>query len=169
VVGLCSVSAGCLLAPVLLLLSSRACVLTRGAHRHECLGRNRADASQNNIIIKDEYDQIERDLAIFRQLSQPALKRRMNDATKLLHSYSVHISNGAAIANSTAKQEKGNIKRMEQMQELSQPIAKYIGDLSMTHSVHDSPRVLVSWETRELMHDLDANERSKSQIYLYQK
>ena len=118
-------------------------------------------SSENDVQLPDEYDQINRDLHVFRALSPRDLQSRIEAASHLPDTYTLSIRHGSLLTSSTYDAEaiNGADDRLAGQAELITPIAKYLDDLSVVYSVHDTPSSILSWDHRsEILEHIEEDE-----------
>lgn len=111
-------------------------------------------AVDNNVIIKDEYDQIFRDLMPFFALEPKDLHHRtMVMATERPESFTLTIQDGkVSISGSEAK-----LKRATDLADLLRRFAPTMGEgppVNMTFTKHDQPTVQMTWSRKQKMWDM---------------
>ncbi|WWD20528.1 hypothetical protein CI109_105004 [Kwoniella shandongensis] len=116
---------------------------------------------ENNVQLPDEYDQIHTDLLPFRALSPRDLNARINAATRLPDTYTLRVRKGSLRTLSTydSKAIEGANERLEGQTELIRPIAKFLGDITVVYSVHDTATAVVGYDhKRELLEHVEEGE-----------
>ncbi|WVQ85782.1 hypothetical protein IAT38_007949 [Cryptococcus sp. DSM 104549] len=115
---------------------------------------------EHNVPLPDEYDQIHTDLLPFRALSPRGLSARILAAAQLPDTYTVAIRHGSLRTKSIyARTIEGADERLEGQAELIRPIAKWLPDLTVVYSVHDTATAVVGWDhKRELLEHVEDDE-----------
>ncbi|WWC98816.1 hypothetical protein V866_005709 [Kwoniella sp. B9012] len=115
---------------------------------------------EKDVPLPDEYDQIHHDLLPFRALSPKDLNNRIQQTSKSTDTYTLRIKRGSIRTNVFYSADiQGADERLEQQTELLRPIAKYLPDMQVVWSVHDTPRSLIGWDhKRELIEHVEEDE-----------
>ncbi|OCF34447.1 hypothetical protein I316_03961 [Kwoniella heveanensis BCC8398] len=116
---------------------------------------------ENNIPLPDEYDQIYHDILPFRALSPRDLSARSYAASQLPDTYVLRVKRGSIRTKALYSHEAihGADERLEQQADLLRPIAKYLPDLEVVWSVHDTPRTVLGHDhRRELLEHVEEDE-----------
>ncbi|EIW69878.1 hypothetical protein TREMEDRAFT_61649 [Tremella mesenterica DSM 1558] len=115
----------------------------------------------NEVPLPDEYDRIHHDLLPFRALSPADLNKRIERAANLPDTYTLRVKSGSVRTSATYNSEAiwGADFRLEDQAELLRPISRWIGDMSVVYSVHDTASSVVSWDhRRELIEHVEEGE-----------
>ncbi|WVQ95730.1 hypothetical protein IAU59_002829 [Kwoniella sp. CBS 9459] len=116
---------------------------------------------ENNIPLPDEYDQIHRDILPFRALSPRDLNARSYAASQLPDTYVLRVKRGSLRTKALYSHEAihGADERLEQQAELLRPIARWLPDMEVVWSVHDTPRTVIGHDhRRELLDHVEEDE-----------
>ena len=110
-----------------------------------------SSGSENDVQLPDEYDQINRDLRVFRALSPRDLQARILAASELPDTYTLKVRHGSLRTSSSFDGEAiaGADERLAGQVELIRPISRYLDDLTVVYSIHDTPTCLLGWDHRE--------------------
>ena len=117
--------------------------------------------SENNVPLPDEYDRIYKDLLPFAALSPRDLNARIDAAAHLPDTYTLRITRGSLRTSSTydGKAINGAEDRLKGQTALIGPIAKYLEDMTVVYSVHDTPISVLGWDHRqELLEHAEEDE-----------
>ncbi|WVR08430.1 hypothetical protein IAU60_005485 [Kwoniella sp. DSM 27419] len=115
----------------------------------------------NNIPLPDEYDQIHKDLLPFRALSPRDLHQRIKLAATYPDTYVLRVKRGSIRTNAMYSNDiiHGADDRLAQQAEMLKPVARWLPDLEVVWSVHDTPRGIVGWHHRsELVDHVEEDE-----------
>ncbi|WRT70499.1 uncharacterized protein IL334_007497 [Kwoniella shivajii] len=115
---------------------------------------------ENDVLLPDEYDQINKDLYPFRALSPRDLNKRIKEASKLSDTYTLKMKRGSMRTNVFYSADiKGANERLEQQVELIKPITHMLPDMEVVWSIHDTPRTIIGWDhRRELSEHVEEDE-----------
>lgn len=103
-------------------------------------------AKENNVVLVDNYDQINRDILPFLGMPSEPLREWSNelisDTNNHIHrgSFTVHIINGS-VAHLSGPQM--NCSRAKQQQQLLQRISQFLPDMNISIYAHDGPALRV--------------------------
>jgi hypothetical protein len=105
---------------------------------------------RNKIILPDEYDQINRDIyPFFAYKKQGIFKQKLDATFQMPDTFSISVIDGEIITNKTFSEEaRGGMVRMSNQLDLLKPFAKYLPNVSVVFSVHDTPRIYPQYEHR---------------------
>ena len=113
-------------------------------------------ATDNQVILLDDYDQIYRDMLPLWGLPSEVLKQRslemVTDTNNYYHqgSFTWHIVDGAIEKTSGG----GVMKRAEMQQPVMERIVKYLPDMNITTWSHDTPVMHIAGEKKAELEEL---------------
>lgn len=117
--------------------------------------------SDNNVQLPDEYDQIHRDLLLFRALSPHELRNQVAKARKLPMTYSISVRNGHIDTSLNFDPTKihNTQVRIDQQVGLIRDIAKDLPDFDAVYSIDDVPTQFIEYNHRlEMIDHIDSQE-----------
>lgn len=121
----------------------------------------RADSSENQVQLPDEYDQIDRDLRLFRALHPTDILQRITRASHDPDTFTIKVRRGLVrtAASGVNSSDWLHVARKEGQLELLRPIARYLPDMTVVYTVHDTPFNFVSRAHKdELLEHVDDDE-----------
>jgi hypothetical protein len=113
--------------------------------------------------LPDEYDQIYRDLYIYRAIRPSDLRKALNKAQDSRDTFTIVVQDGVISTNRTYEERnvQGGTQRQSGQVQLMQEfgIEKWLPNLKAVFGIHDTPTGFISWEyRRELIDLVDAGE-----------
>ncbi|BEJ11490.1 hypothetical protein CspHIS471_0109120 [Cutaneotrichosporon sp. HIS471] len=114
----------------------------------------------NGIQLPDEYDQIDRDLRLFRALHPNDILLRMNRAARDPDTFTIKVHHGLMRSTSSVNSSDWlHVARKDGQLELIRPIVEYLPDMIAVYTVHDTPFNFISYSHREeLLEHVDDDE-----------
>ena len=107
-----------------------------------------ADNRENNVQMVDEYDQIHRDLFLFRAYTPATLRKRIESLRDMPGTFSVAVDDGVVTASTrddSLRGTRGVSERMDAQVEFLAPISKHLGNILAVFNAHDYPRSLMAF------------------------
>jgi hypothetical protein len=101
-------------------------------------------ATERNVVLIDEYDQIHRDIQPFLSLPTDLLHRRIDDLENNPFTHTFVVRDGK-IEITGAKADLG---RAKDQAGLMDKFVHLLPDVNITMSAHDGPSILVDWELK---------------------
>ncbi len=119
-----------------------------------------ADPSENGVQLPDEYDQIDRDLRLFRALHPSDILRRIAKAAADPDTLVLKVRRGLVrTSGSVNSSDWLHAARREGQLDLLRPIARFLPDMTAVYTVHDTPFNFISHEHRqELLEHIEDDE-----------
>ncbi|BEI95985.1 hypothetical protein CcaverHIS631_0109340 [Cutaneotrichosporon cavernicola] len=114
----------------------------------------------NSVQLPDEYDQIDRDLRLFRALHPNDILLRMNRAARDPDTFTIKVHHGLMRSTSSVNSSDFlHVERKDGQLGLIRPIAAYLPDMMAVYTVHDTPFNFISHAHREdLLDHVDDDE-----------
>lgn len=127
-----------------------------------------AFARKHGVLLPDEYDGIETDLAPFRALEPQELKRRQAHVEKFDEIFNIRISRGKMDVDlhHGALKWGGSMPRTADQASIISIFAQDLPDLTATFSVFDQPALYLPYAARDLLSDAarDGRQLSKEEL-----
>lgn len=116
--------------------------------------------SDNNVQLPDEYDQIDKDLVPFRALHPNDILKRVAKAASEPDTFTIKVRRGLVRTSASVNgYDELHMSRRTGQYELIRPIAKYLPDMTVVYTVHDTPSNFVSHEHKEeLLEHIEEDE-----------
>nr|XP_018262209.1 uncharacterized protein I303_05225 [Kwoniella dejecticola CBS 10117]OBR84367.1 hypothetical protein I303_05225 [Kwoniella dejecticola CBS 10117] len=114
-------------------------------------------ATLHNLVLPDEYDRINLDLAPFFALPKSEMKRRMELVENMEKTFTLIIEDGEIeieIRDPGGLKWGGTLPRAHETSALLKGFAKYLPDMKATFSIFDQPQIYLSWARRGSLVDL---------------
>ncbi|GMK54891.1 hypothetical protein CspeluHIS016_0114770 [Cutaneotrichosporon spelunceum] len=118
---------------------------------------------ENKVQLPDEYDQIDKDLRLFRALRPNDILRRIGKASQESGTFTIKVRNG--LVDSTSNMNRTDVNhelhagRMDGQLELIRPIAEHIPDMTAVYTIHDTPFNFISYaHQEELLEHVEEDE-----------
>ncbi|WWC70900.1 uncharacterized protein I206_104852 [Kwoniella pini CBS 10737] len=114
-------------------------------------------ASKNNLVLPDEYDRINLDLAPFFALPKSEMKRRMEWVENMEKTFTLIIEDGEIeieIRDPGGLNWGGTLPRAHETSALLKGFSKYLPNMKATFSIFDQPQIYLSWARRGSLIDL---------------
>ena len=112
--------------------------------------------SDHHVPLPDEFDQISRDLHVFRAFSPTDLRNLMTTASNRPDTFTLKVVNGDVIDITTSALMglRGANDRVAGQLDFIKGLAGDLEGLEVVYSVHDTPSVLLGWEHRQELNQL---------------
>ncbi|WVQ96630.1 hypothetical protein IAU59_003735 [Kwoniella sp. CBS 9459] len=114
-------------------------------------------AMNHNLVLPDEYDRINLDLAPFFALPKDEMKRRMSLVEDMAETFTLVIEDGQVaieIKDQGGLKWGGTLPRAQDTSSLLSAFSKYLPDMRATFSIFDQPQIYLSWARRASLIDL---------------
>ncbi|WVQ83028.1 hypothetical protein IAT38_005166 [Cryptococcus sp. DSM 104549] len=114
-------------------------------------------AMQHNLVLPDEYDRINLDLAPFLALPKGELKRRMELVDHMAETFTLVVENGTVeieIKDDGGLEWGGTLPRARDTANLISAFSQHLPDMRATFSIFDQPQIYISWARRGSLVDL---------------
>ncbi|WWD18593.1 hypothetical protein CI109_103046 [Kwoniella shandongensis] len=114
-------------------------------------------AMQHNLVLPDEYDRINLDLAPFFALPKDEMKRRMTMVEDMAETFTLIIENGQVdiqIKDPGGLEWGGTLPRAADTANLLRAFSRFLPDMRATFSIFDQPQIYLSWARRGSLVDL---------------
>ncbi|EIW73449.1 hypothetical protein TREMEDRAFT_42362 [Tremella mesenterica DSM 1558] len=111
----------------------------------------------NELVLPDEYDRINLDLAPFFALPKKEFKRRMELVEEMKETFTLVIEDGRVgieIKDPGGLEWGGTLPRANDAASLISSFSRYLPDLRATFSIFDQPQIYLSWARRGSLVDL---------------
>ncbi|KAL1408186.1 hypothetical protein Q8F55_004991 [Vanrija albida] len=116
-----------------------------------------AFASENNLVLPDEYDRINLDLAPFWALPRAEVRRRLDKVMRMNEVFVLEVKGGRVrprIEDKGGLAWAGTWPRAKAAVKLIRPFAHHLPDLNATFSIFDQPQIYLSWGRRSSLASL---------------
>ncbi|WRT67909.1 uncharacterized protein IL334_004883 [Kwoniella shivajii] len=114
-------------------------------------------ATRHNLVLPDEYDRINLDLAPFFALPKKEMKRRMQLVEDMEKTFTLIIEDGEIeieIKDPGGLKWGGTLPRAHETSNLLKAFSKYLPNMKATFSIFDQPQIYLSWARRGSLIDL---------------
>ncbi|WWC88513.1 uncharacterized protein L201_003424 [Kwoniella dendrophila CBS 6074] len=114
-------------------------------------------AIEKNLVLPDEYDRINLDLAPFFALPKNEMKRRMQLVENMEKTFTLIIENGEIeiqIKDPGGLKWGGTLPRAKETVNLLKGFSKFLPNMKATFSIFDQPQIYLSWARRSSLIDL---------------
>ncbi|WVW84823.1 hypothetical protein I302_106858 [Kwoniella bestiolae CBS 10118] len=114
-------------------------------------------AMEHNLVLPDEYDRINLDLAPFFALPKEEMKRRMELVENMEKTFTLVIEDGEVeieIRDPGGLKWGGTLPRAHETSNLLKGFIKYLPNMKATFSIFDQPQIYLSWARRGSLIDL---------------
>ncbi|WVF69132.1 hypothetical protein IAT40_003906 [Kwoniella sp. CBS 6097] len=114
-------------------------------------------AMNHNLVLPDEYDRINLDLAPFFALPKDEMKRRMTLVEDMAETFTLVVEDGQVaieIKDQGGLKWGGTLPRAQDTSSLLSAFSKYLPDMRATFSIFDQPQIYLSWARRASLIDL---------------
>ncbi|OCF30440.1 hypothetical protein I316_07927 [Kwoniella heveanensis BCC8398] len=114
-------------------------------------------AMNHNLVLPDEYDRINLDLAPFFALPKDEMKRRMSLVEDMAETFTLVVEDGEVaieIKDQGGLKWGGTLPRAQDTSSLLSAFSKYLPDMRATFSIFDQPQIYLSWARRASLVDL---------------
>ncbi|WVQ65645.1 uncharacterized protein L199_003823 [Kwoniella botswanensis] len=114
-------------------------------------------AMEHNLVLPDEYDRINLDLAPFFALPKEEMKRRMEMVENMEKTFTLVIEDGQVeieIRDPGGLKWGGTLPRAHETSNLLKGFIKYLPNMKATFSIFDQPQIYLSWARRGSLIDL---------------
>ncbi len=118
--------------------------------------------SNHDVQLPDEYDQINRDMYLYRALSPRDLRQAIDEASDSIDTFTITIHRGALRTRSMYRDDIfGAFERLDGQATLLTEfgITKWLPDVKVVFGVHDTPTGFLGWDHRQdLMERIEDDE-----------
>ncbi|AAW42848.2 CAP1-related [Cryptococcus deneoformans JEC21] len=124
-------------------------------------------AMQHNLVLPDEYDRINLDLAPFLALPKSEMMRRMEMVDNMAETFTLVVRNGSVdieIKDEGGLQWGGTLPRARDTASLLRGFSDYLPDMRATFSIFDQPQIYLSWARRGSLVDLGLRGEKTSHL-----
>ncbi|ORX37296.1 glycosyl transferase family 90-domain-containing protein [Kockovaella imperatae] len=121
-----------------------------------------------NLVLPDEYDRINLDLAPFFALPKEEMKRRMLMVEDMPETFTVIIKDGRVdvqILDPGGLRWEGTWPRARDAASLIEGFARFLPDLRVTFSIFDQPQIYLSWARRKSLMELGLRNEHTSHLH----
>ncbi|ODO05163.1 hypothetical protein L198_01851 [Cryptococcus wingfieldii CBS 7118] len=108
-------------------------------------------AMRHNLVLPDEYDRINLDLAPFLALPEEEMKRRRGLVDNMSETFTLVIKNGSVdieIKDEGGLNWGGTLPRASDTAALLRAFSEHLPDMRATFSIFDQPQIYLSWARR---------------------
>ncbi|WVR06467.1 hypothetical protein IAU60_003498 [Kwoniella sp. DSM 27419] len=114
-------------------------------------------AMTHNLVLPDEYDRINLDLAPFFALPKAEMKRRMQMVEHMAETFTLVVEDGEVdieIRDQGGLKWGGTLPRARDASSLLSAFSEYLPNMRATFSIFDQPQIYLSWARRGSLVDL---------------
>nr|KIR49754.1 hypothetical protein I312_00844 [Cryptococcus bacillisporus CA1280] len=115
-------------------------------------------AMQHNLVLPDEYDRINLDLAPFLALPKSEMMRRMEMVDNMAETFTLVIKDEGGL------KWGGTLPRARDTASLLRGFSDYLPDMRATFSIFDQPQIYLSWARRGSLVDLGLRREKTSHL-----
>ncbi|KIR42923.1 hypothetical protein I307_05090 [Cryptococcus deuterogattii 99/473] len=115
-------------------------------------------AMQHNLVLPDEYDRINLDLAPFLALPKSEMMRRMEMVDNMAETFTLVIKDEGGL------KWGGTLPRARDTASLLRGFSDYLPDMRATFSIFDQPQIYLSWARRGSLVDLGLRGEKTSHL-----
>ncbi|KIR75552.1 hypothetical protein I310_00245 [Cryptococcus deuterogattii CA1014] len=115
-------------------------------------------AMQHNLVLPDEYDRINLDLAPFLALPKSEMMRRMEMVDNMAETFTLVIKDEGGL------KWGGTLPRARDTASLLRGFSDYLPDMRATFSIFDQPQIYLSWARRGSLVDLGLRGEETSHL-----
>ncbi|WVQ73253.1 hypothetical protein IAR50_002821 [Cryptococcus sp. DSM 104548] len=108
-------------------------------------------AMRHNLVLPDEYDRINLDLAPFLALPKEEMKRRREMVDNMSETFTLVVKNGSVdieIKDEGGLNWGGTLPRASDTATLLRAFSEHLPDMRATFSIFDQPQIYLSWARR---------------------
>ncbi|OXG27210.1 hypothetical protein C367_02639 [Cryptococcus neoformans Ze90-1] len=124
-------------------------------------------AMQHSLVLPDEYDRINLDLAPFLALPKSEMMRRMEMVDNMAETFTLVVQNGSVdieIKDQGGLRWGGTLPRARDTASLLRGFSDHLPDMRATFSIFDQPQIYLSWARRGSLVDLGLRGEKTSHL-----
>ncbi|KAK4685681.1 hypothetical protein P7C73_g4466, partial [Tremellales sp. Uapishka_1] len=114
-------------------------------------------AMLHDLVLPDEYDRINLDLAPFWALPKAEMKKRLEMVEEMAETFTIVVQDGIVdyeIKDEAGLKWGGTLLRAVDATSLIKAFSRFLPDLRATFSIFDQPQIYLSWARRSSLVDL---------------